>query len=201
MVREFNILITGVGGQGVILMSELLGQTAVRSGLRVRGSEVLGMAVRGGPVVSMIRMGDEIEGPLIPMGKGDVLIAMEPAEGLRNIAYLVKTGSIILNTQKIIPPMVSIGASNYPDLEHMVAKLTTLSSRLVKLDADKIAQKAGSLQTVNIVLLGALFGLGNIPIDIEKMKETIKNHFPEKTAPVNLKAFDLGYQACNQSKA
>jgi indolepyruvate ferredoxin oxidoreductase, beta subunit len=198
MVREFNILITGVGGQGVILMSELLGQTAVRSGLRVRGSEVLGMAVRGGPVVSMIRFGDEIEGPLIPIGKGDVLIAMEPAEGLRNIAYLAKSGAIILNTQKIIPPMVSIGASTYPDLETMIEKLKTLSSRLISLDADKMAQKAGSIQTVNIVLLGALFGLGNIPIKKETMKETIKAHFPEKTAPVNLKAFESGYDAGRQ---
>jgi indolepyruvate ferredoxin oxidoreductase, beta subunit len=198
MVKEFNILITGVGGQGVILMSELLGQTAVKDGLRVRGSEVLGMAVRGGPVVSMIRLGDEIEGPLIPMGKGDVLVAMEPAEGLRNITYLAKSGSIILNTQKIIPPTVSIGASKYPSLEQMIEKFTVLSSRLVKLDADQIAKKAGSLQMVNIVLLGALFGLEKLPLKIETMKSTIQSHFPEKTAPVNLKAFDLGYQACKQ---
>jgi indolepyruvate ferredoxin oxidoreductase beta subunit len=198
MVKEFNILITGVGGQGVILMSELLGQTAVKEGFRVRGSEVLGMAVRGGPVVSMIRLGDEIEGPLIPMGKGDVLIAMEPAEGLRNITYLSKSGSIILNTQKIIPPTVSIGASKYPSLEQMTEIFVALSSRLVKLDADQIAKKAGSLQTVNIVLLGALFGLEKLPLEIETMKSTIQSHFPEKTAPVNLKAFDLGYQACKQ---
>ena len=199
MLKEFNILITGVGGQGVILMSELLGQTAVREGLKVRGSEVLGMAVRGGPVVSMIRFGDEIEGPVIPLGKGDVLVAMEPAEGLRNIAYLSKSGSVILNTQKIIPPTVSIGTSKYPSLEQMIEKLTSLSSKLVKLDADQIAKKAGSIQTVNIVLLGALFGLEQLPLKMERIKESIETHFTEKAASINLKAFDLGYQACKQA--
>lgn len=194
-MKEFNILVTGVGGQGVILMSELLGQTAASRGIRVRGSEALGMAVRGGPVVSMIRLGDGIEGPLIPMGKGHVLVAMEPAEGLRNIAYLSESGTIILNTQKIIPPTVSIGASKYPSLEKIVEKLESLSRRLISLDANKIAEEAGSLRAVNIVLLGALFGLGEIPIEIEAMKETIKSRFPEDTAPVNLRAFDMGYGA------
>jgi indolepyruvate ferredoxin oxidoreductase beta subunit len=196
MVKEYNILITGVGGQGVILMSELLGKSAVDDGLRVRGSEVLGMAVRGGPVVSMIRLGDGIEGPLIPAGKGDVLVAMEPAEGLRNIGYLSSSGDVILNTRKIVPPTVSIGASKYPELAEIVAKLKAASGRVYQLDAAGIAQQAGSAQTVNIVLLGALFGLGRLPVKIETMKAAIQARFPAKTAPANLKAFDLGYQAC-----
>jgi indolepyruvate ferredoxin oxidoreductase, beta subunit len=198
MIKEYNILITGVGGQGVILMSELLGKSAVDDGLRVRGSEVLGMAVRGGPVVSMVRLGDDIEGPLIPAGKGDVLVAMEPAEGLRNIGYLSPAGDVILNTRKIIPPTVSIGASKYPELADIVGKLKAASARVFQIDAAAIAQQAGSPQTVNIVLLGALFGLGRLPVKIETMKAAIEGHFPPKTAPMNLKAFDLGYQSCHQ---
>lgn len=199
MVKEYNILITGVGGQGVILMSELLGKTAVNEGLKVRGSEVLGMAVRGGPVVSMIRLGEDVYGPLIPVGKADALVAMEPAEGLRNINYLAKTGSIIVNTQKIVPPTVSIGASKYPGLEMIEEKLRAHSSKLVSLDANQIALSAGSLLSVNIVMLGGLFGFGKIPIKLDAIKEAIQAHFPAKTAPVNLKAFDLGYQACRQA--
>jgi len=98
MVKEFNILITGVGGQGVILMSELLGKAAVTDKLRVRGSEILGMAVRGGSVTSAIRIGEDVHGPLIPTGKCQVLVGMEPSEALRNIAYLSKPSLVLLNT-------------------------------------------------------------------------------------------------------
>jgi indolepyruvate ferredoxin oxidoreductase beta subunit len=199
MVKEFNILITGVGGQGVILMSELLGKAAVKDGLRVRGSEILGMAVRGGSVTSIIRIGDEVYGPLIPMGKCDVLIGMEPSEALRNITYLSKSSLVIVNIAVTIPFTVSIGESKYPSLEEILEKLSNASGRVIKLDAAQIAQEAGSLLTTNIVILGALFGTGKLPIGIETIKETIQTRFPAKTAPVNIKAFDLGYQACQQA--
>jgi len=199
MVKEFNILITGVGGQGVILMSELLGKAAVKDGLRVRGSEILGMAVRGGSVTSIIRIGDEVYGPLIPMGKCDVLIGMEPSEALRNITYLSKSSLVIVNIAVTIPFTVSIGESKYPSLEEILEKLSNASGRVIKLDAAQIAQEAGSLLTTNIVILGALFGTGKLPIGIETIKETIQRRFPAKTAPVNIKAFDLGYQACQQA--
>lgn len=199
MVKEFNILITGVGGQGVILMSELLGKSAVRDGLRVRGSEILGMAVRGGSVTSIIRIGDEVYGPLIPMGKCDVLIGMEPSEALRNITYLSKSSLVIVNIAVTIPFTVSLGESKYPSLEEILEKLSNASGRVVKLDAAQIAQEAGSLLTTNIVMLGALFGTGKLPIGIETIKETIRRRFPAKTAPVNIKAFDLGYQTCQQA--
>jgi indolepyruvate ferredoxin oxidoreductase beta subunit len=199
MVKEFNILITGVGGQGVILMSELLGKAAVRDELKVRGSEILGMAVRGGSVTSIIRIGDEVYGPLIPMGKCDVLIGMEPSEALRNITYLSKSSLVIVNIAVTIPFTVSLGQSKYPSLEEILEKLSNASGRVVKLDAAQIAQEAGSLLTTNIVMLGALFGTGKLPIGIETIKESIRTRFPTKTAPVNIKAFDLGYQACQQA--
>jgi len=199
MVKEFNILITGVGGQGVILMSELLGKAAVADNLRVRGSEILGMAVRGGSVTSAIRIGDEVYGPLIPTGKCNALVGMEPSEALRNIAYLSKSSRVILNTAVTIPFTVSIGESNYPSLAEILEKLGKASDRIIQLEAAQLAQEAGSRLTTNIVMLGALFGTEQLPIKIATIKESIQARFPAKVAPVNIKAFDLGYEACRQA--
>jgi len=198
MVKEFNILITGVGGQGVILMSELLGRAAVADGLRVRGSEILGMAVRGGSVTSSIRIGEDVYGPLIPTGKCQVLVGMEPSEALRNISYLSKSSLVLLNTAVTAPFTVFIGESGYPSLEEITGQLGKASDRIVQLDASQLAQTAGSLLATNIVMLGALFGTEQLPIKIATIKETIRERFPAKATPVNIKAFDLGYEACRQ---
>jgi indolepyruvate ferredoxin oxidoreductase beta subunit len=198
MVKEFNMLITGVGGQGVILMSELLGKAAIADGLKVKGSEVLGMAVRGGSVTSIIRLGDEVYAPLIPTGKCDILIGMEPSEALRNAGYLSKSGLVILNTIPIIPFTVSLGTSKYPSLDQVLEKLNLIVTKIIKLDAGQIARDAGSLLAANVVMLGALFGTGLLPIRVPTIQETIRARFPAKAAPVNIKAFDLGYQACQQ---
>jgi indolepyruvate ferredoxin oxidoreductase beta subunit len=199
MIKEFNILITGVGGQGVILMSELLGKAAIADNLRVRGSEILGMAVRGGSVTSAIRIGKDVHGPLIPTGKCNALVGMEPSEVLRNISYLSKSTLVLLNTALTIPLTVSIGESTYPSLEKMLSQLVKASDRIIQLDAAKTAQEAGSRLATNIVMLGALFGTEQIPIKIATIKETIQARFPAKVAPVNIKAFDLGYEACRQA--
>jgi indolepyruvate ferredoxin oxidoreductase beta subunit len=199
MVKEFNILITGVGGQGVILMSELLGKAAVADNLRVRGSEILGMAVRGGSVTSVIRIGDDVYGPLIPTGKCHVMVSMEPSEALRNISYLSKYSLVIINKAITVPFTVSIGESTYPSLEEMLAKLGQASDTIIQLDAVKTAQEAGNRLTTNIVMLGALFGTGQLPIKIATIKESIEARFPAKLGPVNIKAFDLGYETCRQA--
>jgi indolepyruvate ferredoxin oxidoreductase beta subunit len=199
MVKEFNILITGVGGQGVILMSELLGKAAVADNLRVRGSEILGMAVRGGSVTSVIRIGDDVYGPLIPTGKCHVMVSMEPSEALRNISYLSKYSLVIINKAITVPFTVSIGESTYPSLEEMLAKLGQASDTIIQLDAVKTAQEAGNRLTTNIVMLGALFGTGQLPIKITTIKEAIEARFPAKLGPVNIKAFDLGYETCRQA--
>ncbi len=198
-VKELNILIVGVGGQGVILMSELLGEVAVSEGLNVRGSEVLGMAVRGGSVSSIIRIGSEVYGPLIPMGKGDIIIGMEPAEALRNIVYLSKAGLVILNTKKVVPFTASLGEREYPSLDTIMEKIKLIASKVVVLNAAQIAEEAGSPLTANIVMLGALFAADRLPLKADTMKEALKSHFPPKLAPVNLKAFDLGYQICREA--
>ncbi|RLC72889.1 MAG: indolepyruvate ferredoxin oxidoreductase subunit beta [Chloroflexi bacterium] len=197
MIEELNILITGVGGQGVILMSELLGQAAIEEGLKVRGSEILGMAVRGGPVVSVIRIGDGVFGPLIPEGKCDIMVGMELAEALRNIAYLSKSSLAVVNSRKILPYTVSLGLSPYPSYEQSLEKLKEAAGQVVVLDGDRLAREAGSLLSANIVMLGALLGTGRVPIKPETLKEAIKERFPRQ-AEINLKAFELGYTACRQ---
>jgi indolepyruvate ferredoxin oxidoreductase beta subunit len=198
VMKEFNILITGVGGQGVILMSELLGKAAVADKLKVRGSEILGMAVRGGSVTSIIRMGEDVYGPLIPTGKCHALVGMEPSETLRNISYLSKSSLVIVNTAVTVPFTVSIGESKYPSLEEILKQLAKASGKIVQLDAARTAQEAGNRLATNIVMLGALFGTDQLPIKIATIKETIEERFPAKLAPVNIKAFDLGYEACRQ---
>lgn len=199
MVKEFNIVIAGVGGQGAILISELLGNAAVKNGLDVRGSEVLGMAVRGGPVFSTIRLGSEVYGPLTPSGKCDLLIAMELAEGLRNIACLSKSSLVILNTATVVPFTVRLGQSDYPSLEKVVEKLNGIAGRVITLNATQTAKEAGSVLSTNIAMLGAAFGSGLIPIKVETVKEMVRARFPGKAASVNMKVFDMGYQACQQA--
>ncbi|MFO7996757.1 MAG: indolepyruvate oxidoreductase subunit beta, partial [Dehalococcoidia bacterium] len=178
MVKEFNILITGVGGQGVILMSELLGKAAIDDGLTVRGSEILGMAVRGGSVTSIIRVGEDVYGPLIPTGKCDIIIGMEPSEALRTAGFLSKSGMVILNTVPIVPFTVSLGQSGYPSLEQVLEKLNTITSKIIQLDANQIAREAGSLLAANVVMLGALFGTELLPLKIPTIKEGIEARFP-----------------------
>jgi len=198
-VKEFNILLAGVGGQGVILMSELLGKAAIADGLKVRGSEILGMAVRGGSVTSIIRMGDDVYGPLIPQGKCHILIGLEPSEGLRHISYLARSGLVILNTTPIFPFTVSLGQSNYPGLDQILEKLNSVASKVIRLDAAQIARDAGSLLAANIAMLGALSGVELLPIKTATIKEAIQARFPAEVAPVNIRAFDLGYQALRQA--
>lgn len=199
MIKELNLLLAGVGGQGTILMSELLGSAAVHDGVKVRGSEVLGMAVRGGSVFSSIRMGSDVYAPLPAFGKCDIMVSLEPSEAVRNITYLAKSGLVILNTAKVIPYTVSLGVSKYPSLEAMLQFLKGASSKTIALDATNLAREAGSLLTTNIVMLGALFGTERLPIKVETIKEGIGDRFPEKIVPLNIKAFDLGYQACKQA--
>jgi len=198
MTNEFNVLLAGVGGQGVILMSELLGRAAIADGLRVRGSEILGMAVRGGSVTSVIRIGEDVHGPLIPQGKCHILMGLEPSEALRHSSYLGESGLVILNTAPIIPFTVSLGQSDYPGLDQVMEKLGAVACRVIKLDAAKAAVEAGSPLATNVVMLGALFGVELLPVKTSTIRQTIEARFSPRLAPINLKAFDLGYEAAGK---
>lgn len=195
-VKELNIIMAGVGGQGVVLISELIGTAAVRAGLKVRGSEVLGMAQRGGSVFSNIRLGSDVEAPMTADGKCDILVALEPSEGLRNIQYLNKTSSVVLNIRKVIPATVSLGKSTYPEIDEIKKRLLAVTPDVITVDAVELAEKAGNRQATNVVMLGTLFASGKMPISLELIKEVIKERVPAKSVEANMKAFDMGYQAC-----
>ena len=197
-VEELSIIICGVGGQGVVLMSELLGHAVVRDKLSIRGSEVLGMAQRGGSVVSNIRIGSELHAPLVPEGRCDIMIALEPSEALRNIKYLSESSLVILNTRRIVPFTVFIEKSTYPELEIAIKKLNEATSNVIAIDASQIAEDAGSLLSTNVAMLGTLFGTGRIPVDVQTMKAVIRKKLPARTVAANIKAFDLGYSTVNR---
>ena len=194
MKNEINIIICGVGGQGVVSMSELLGNAAVKDGVTVKGSEVLGMAQRGGSVFSNIRLGGDVIAPLTPEGKCDVLIAVEPSEALRNIHYLARNSVVVLNTTTVFPYTVYLGMSGYPSQEEILSKLREVTDQVILLDASGIAKEAGSLQAANVAMMGAMFGTGLLPITVETAKAVIEARFPAKAAATNLKAFDMGYE-------
>ncbi|MCK4863449.1 MAG: indolepyruvate oxidoreductase subunit beta [Dehalococcoidales bacterium] len=196
---EINIIICGVGGQGVVLVSELLGNAAVMGGVAVKGSEVLGMAQRGGSVFSNLRLGGDVIAPMTPEGKCDVLIAVEPSEALRNIQYISKNSVVVLNTTTVLPYTVYLGQSGYPSRKEIVDKLHEVTDRVITMDASEIARQAGSLQAANVVMLGALFGTGLMPISEETAKEAILSRFKAKVGETNIKAFDMGYEAVKKA--
>ena len=198
MTKECNVLVAGVGGQGTILMAELLAKAAVNDGLGVRGSETIGVAQRGAPVNSMIRLGSSPQGPLIPQGRGDIMIGLEMVEALRNVIHMSKSGVIVLNTQRIIPISVFLGTSTYQSPEEIIEKLRKNSARIISLDAVKLAEDAGSALSANIVMLGAAFGTGLLPIKTETMKAVIETRFEGKARLSNVRAFALGFEACQQ---
>jgi indolepyruvate ferredoxin oxidoreductase beta subunit len=186
---EFNILICGVGGQGTILSSYVLGNAALKDGHKVRLGEIHGMAQRGGSVTSHVRMGDEVFGSVIPQGKADILIAFEPLEALRNISYLKKDGKIILNTEKINPISVSLGECEYPPMDEILFILSE-KGKVYHFNATQIAKTVGNQVTMNMVLIGAL-SLLEIPIKNETLLETIVSVLSKK-AEININAFEAG---------
>ena len=194
-VREVNLVLAGVGGQGTILMSELLGNASVMEGLRVRGAEVLGMAQRGGSVMTLVRFGSEVHAPLVPEGKGDVMVSMEPSESLRNILYLAKGGTAIINLRRQVPPSTFLKISKYGDINEILNKIRQHASKVMTLDAISLAEKAGSTLAANVVMLGALIASGKVPLKPETIKKVLSERFKGKTLEINLKAFELGMNA------
>lgn len=188
-----NIVITGVGGQGVITAANILGKAAVNAGLNVFVSEVHGMAQRGGSVNCTVRIGD-VSGPLVPSGSADVILSTEPVEALRYIHYSNKKTIIITDVTVVIPFTVATGEEQYPDVD-VVFKELEKYGELHKVDAVKIAKDAGAVITKNIVMLGALEASGVLPFKKEVLLNTILDNVPAKFKDVNKKAFEGGFSA------
>ena len=183
-----NIMIVGVGGQGTLLASRILGNTVINEGYDVKVSEVHGMSQRGGSVVTYVKYGEKVYSPIIDRGEADIILAFELLEAYRALPYLKKGGKIIVNNQMIDPMPVITGAAEYP--ADIIGKLSA-EVETQSIDALALAKEAGNIKAVNVVLIGVMAKSTDIPY--ENWVETIKTTVPEKFLDVNLKAFELGF--------
>ncbi len=189
-----NIMIVGVGGQGTLLTSRILGGIMVEGGYQVKLSEVHGMAQRGGSVVTFVRYGDEVAEPIVEEGQADILIAFEKLEALRYAHFLKKDGVIIANDQKIEPITVVTGMAKYPEniLENLEKDYT-----VYKVDAQKMALELGNSRVFNIIVLG--LAARNMDFTKEQWLDVIEKTVPPKTVEINRKAFLAGYEGQGQA--
>jgi indolepyruvate ferredoxin oxidoreductase beta subunit len=199
-----SVLITGVGGQGTVLMSRLIGAAAIAAGLDVRGSETIGMAQRGGSVVSHIRMGDDhIHSPLIPPGTADVIIAFEPAEAVRVLPFLSPGGSMLVLDRGVMPVSAALSEKKYEPrrMTEFLKRVLVPAERLTVVNGDELIAQCGSARVVNVALLGTALAKNYFPFTQDDMLEALKTRLPSKYLEINLRAFELGrgglWQLCN----
>jgi len=188
-----NVLLTGVGGQGVVLASTVLAQVAMAEGYDVKQSEVHGMAQRGGSVVSHFRFGDKVWSPLVSKGQADLLMAFEALEGLRYINWLKPDGVLVYNTQRINPSPVAAGLAVYPEGIDELIKKAWSNTKCVS--ANDLATKAGTAKAANVAMLGAI--APTLPFSTDTWQEVIRKAVPPKTIDVNLEAFRLGSESAS----
>ena len=191
MKNELNILIVGVGGQGSLLASRILGNALLLSGSEVKVSEVHGMSQRGGSVVTYVRSGERVDSPVICEGEADVILSFEELEAARWLPFLKKGGVIVTSTQHIMPMPVITGMASYPDA--VSDKLKAAGVRVVAVDALSIAREAGNEKAANVALIGVLSRY--LGIEEELLRQALAMSVPEKLLAVNEKAYALGREA------
>ena len=193
MKNIYKIQLIGVGGQGTIKASTIIGEAAMKKGLNVVMSEVHGMAQRGGTVVTEFKIG-EAHSPLIEEGAADLMIAFEPAEALRALNKINQESFVIVNRTPIVPFTVSLGISEYPELSSVFEELKAKIKNLLIINAEKIAKEAGNIISENMVLLGAAVATPNFPIEKDLVIQSMKENLPPKSIETNLKAFEMGFE-------
>ena len=186
-----NILFSGVGGQGILLASEITAYSLLAAGYDAKKSEVHGMAQRGGSVTAQLRFGKKIYSPLIEPGQADIQVAFEMMEAVRYLPYLHEGSKVIVNTQKILPPSVATGQAKYP--KEVLDNLTERGIVVKPVDAFDLAREVGEVRTANVVMVGAMSAF--LPVDSAVYEEVIKARVPERFRDVNLRAFDAGRRA------
>jgi indolepyruvate ferredoxin oxidoreductase, beta subunit len=196
--REVNILIAGVGGQGNILSSQVIAEAALRSGKKALIGEVYGVSMRGGSVLSHVRLGDAVFSPLPPRQGVHVVCGLEPMETLRQaVAFSRRDGTIITNTRPLQPSAVNRGKAVYPSLARILGALRCLCRTLVSFDATSLAIKAGGALATNMVLVGAVSAVEIVGVPLQSYEETIRTMMP-KAVEMNLAAFRLGREEYNR---
>jgi indolepyruvate ferredoxin oxidoreductase, beta subunit len=194
-----NVVVAGVGGQGSILASHLLAQAALKEGLDVKLAETFGAAPRGGSVMAHVRMG-EVWAPTMMADEADVVLSMEPLEGLRVAAQFLKPGGwALINTRPWMPVDVAVGRVQYPEVGEIVGGLEKLGASVISLDATELAIEAGNARAANTVMLGGLFALGILDLSEANLLEAMQERWNERLVQINKKAYKLGYDAVSSS--
>jgi len=192
-----RLILVAVGGQGNLLASKVIGESALLADVPVRMSEIHGMAQRGGVVESSIVFGD-VRSTIISDAEADVLVGFEPSETLRALNKCNSNTVVITNLAPLSPFTVTVGSGIYPDLKELQFLIRAKTAGLIAFNAEVLARKAGNVLSVNMVLLGAVIQTGKIPLSAETVTETIKTKTKKAFVETNLKAFELGFSAANQ---
>lgn len=188
-----NVVLTGVGGQGVLTVADMMARAAMFDGHNVRVGEIHGMAQRGGHVTCTVRIGPCAMGPIIDPGGAQLVLGFEPIETLREIHLIAPEGLVILNSHVQMPVAVSMGQIDYPKRESVLALIRKFTSNILEFDASDLAKTAGSGGSLNMVLFGAAIASGLTPISRDTALKSVRDSFPGKFEEMNVRAFNLGY--------
>jgi indolepyruvate ferredoxin oxidoreductase beta subunit len=196
---KFEMLVAGIGGQGVLLIGSILDKAARYNGFEtVIGSEIHGMAQRGGPLVSYTRIGSDAHGPIISTGCADVIIGLEYIEALRNIEKLAENGSLVVSNNKQASSVMWLAGIDYPDDDAILSAMKAVTDKVKVFDVLTIAKEVGNIRTSNVALLGSTTAaVEGFPINEESLRKAIKDVLPDKLVDINLKAFDMGVEAAS----
>lgn len=197
-MNPYNIYISGVGGQGIIKTSVIIGESAMKNNLNVVVGEIHGMSQRGGVVSTQMKIGDSYS-PIIEEGKADLLLAFEPLEALRAINMINRDSYVVMNTAPIYPFNIRQSKYPYPELSKIVDEIKSYASKVIALDAEAIAKKAGHLLSLNMVMLGGAAAIPGFPLDKNVMIGVMKDNLPEKNIQINMDAFEEGFRFCSSN--
>jgi indolepyruvate ferredoxin oxidoreductase beta subunit len=198
-MKPYRIYLTGVGGQGIIKTSIIIGEAALKKGLNVVMSEIHGMSQRGGSVTTELKIGDA-DSPIIEKNKADLVISFEPVETLRAFSVCGTSTTIVLDSKIVFPFTVSIGLCEYPDVSERLKKLRPNVKKIYEIDAAKIAEELGNRLSQNIVLLGVASAIEGFPVEREYIIDSIRENFSQRFVEINLEAFESGYASLKSCK-
>lgn len=195
--KEFSVYMSGVGGQGLVLLSNVIGAACASAGIRAITGEQHGLSQRSGSINVHMRIGESIRSPLIPVGSADAILALDALEALRYVEYLRPGGIVIMNSRVQHPIIettehIKDKTARYMSVQDVKARLSQVTDKIAVIDALEIGKRAGNSLTENIVMLGALSTLEAFPVPEEALKNSISENVPKKAVDVNLRAFDLG---------
>ncbi|RAP45142.1 MAG: indolepyruvate ferredoxin oxidoreductase subunit beta [Methanosphaera sp. rholeuAM6] len=191
----YNIYICGIGGQGIIKTSIVIGETAIHKDMNVVMSEIHGMSQRGGVVSTELKIGED-KSPIIQDGGADLILSFEPVEALRALHKSNTDSIIVTNISPVLPSTINQQDVDYPEIDDIISELESKVSKVYAIDANKIAENAGHPLSMNMAMLGAATAISTFPLEKEDVIKIMKENLPPKSIEINLKAFDEGYNSC-----